>query len=266
MKQRLSSKKVICLAGLLAASAVLAGCGDSDSDDDTAQAEVRVIHASPDAPPVNIKLDDATAISNLDYGMSTGFASIDAGTKDVAVEGIIPGGNVDVIEVDDVDFAEGTQTTIMAVGNVASIEELVVNDSTTDPAASEVAVVVVHASPDAGSVDVYVTGAGVDVNDVDANFGFDFKGSVDAGALAGGTYRIQITGQGSKSVVYDSGDIDLTPFAGQKLLIAAINTTNDIRQAAAPVKLLVMTGSDQVELLDAGTQVGARVNPWFVEC
>ena len=118
---------------------------------------------------------------------------------------------------------------------------------------------VVHASPDAGEVDVYVTASGVDVNDVDANFGFEFKQSVDAGVLAGGTYRIQVTGPGSKTVVFDSGDVDLTPFAGEKLLIAAINTTNDIRQAASPVKLLVMTGSAQLELLDTNTQVGARV-------
>ena len=61
------------------------------------------------------------------------------------------------------------------------------------------------------------------------------------------------------TVVYDSGTVDLAPFAGNKLFIAAIASTTATEIAAAPIKLLVATDSDTVTLLDESTQVGAKV-------
>jgi len=250
-----SKIKILSMASIISAGLVLGGC--SDGSDPSSM--VRVIHTSPDAPPVNVKLDDATVITNLDYAESTGFKEIDAGKTDVVVEAIVPSGNLDVITVADFDFAKNTENTIMAVNNTAGIEALVVTDSSTTPASNEVAVNVVHASPAAALVDVYVTANGVDLNTVSPNFSFDFKGSADAGALPASTYQIRVTGSGSKTPVYDSGAVDLAPFASKKLLIAAVSTVNDTSQAASPIKLLVVTADSHLELLDASTQAGARV-------
>ena len=254
--------KLIAGASMLVASLALAGCDSSDNPVALDQAQVRVIHSSPDAPPVNIKLNGVTAINNLDYANSTGFAQIDAGMKDVIVEAIVPGGNLDVITVPDLNFVKDTQTTIMAVNTRATIEPLVVADSAATPGAGEVALNVVHASPAAAglvpTVDVYVTADGL-IGGVNPNFSFAFKGSVDAGILPGGTYYITATGPASKTPVYQSGPVDLTPFAGQKLLIAAIDTVNSTSRAASPIKLLVATSTATVQLLDSATMTGARV-------
>ena len=238
----------------LGAGVLLSGCTD---DVDTAQ--LRVIHASPDAPAVNVRLGSVTEISDLDYGESSGFASVFAGQRDVAVEAIIPGGNADVITVPGFSLGKDSRSTIIAVNNTASIEPLVADESAAVPGADEVAIVVVHASPDAAIVDVYVTAPGVDVNAVNPDFSFDFKGQVDAGALPAGTYRIQVTGQNSKTVVFDSGPVDLTAFAGQKLMIAALSTVNSTSRAASPIKLLVATDNAHLTLLDVDTGAGARV-------
>lgn len=261
MSNRLNRKKFL-IPFIFVTSMGLVGCS-SDNDDE--EAEVRVIHTSPDAPAVNVKLDGVTAISNLDYAESTGFAKIDAGVQDVVVEAIVPGGNLDVITVADLDFAEDTQTTIMAVNDTANIEPLIVSDSASTPAADEIAVNVVHASPAASAltatVDVYVTADGI-IATVDPTFSFDFKESVDAGVLSAGEYHITVTTPGSKTPVYQSGAVDLAGFAGQKLLIAAIDTVNSTTQDAtdgAPIKLLAVTASSTLELLDSSTLVGARV-------
>ncbi|MEM7564418.1 MAG: DUF4397 domain-containing protein, partial [Pseudomonadota bacterium] len=223
-------------------------------------AEVRVIHASPDAPAVNIKLDGATAISNLDYAQSTGFASIEAGTKDVTVEGMLPTSSPEVISVPGINFAAGTQTTIMAVDTLANLEELVVSDSASTPSAAEVALNVIHAAPVAGIVDVYLTPPGVSTTSVGRNFEFDFKQSVDAGSIAAGMYRIQVTeNNNDTNVLFDSGDVDLTPFAGEKLLVVAMDTVNSTTQGASDIKIVVVTDSATVEILDTTTLVGARV-------
>lgn len=255
-------RKTALLAPLLSASLVISGCSDNDDNDDTQanNAQVRIIHASADAPAVNIKLDGMVAIGDLDYAESTGFAEIPAGVTDVAVEAIIPGANLDVLEVPDFDFATDGQYTIIAVGETASIDTLLVSDSSATPSASEVAVTVVHAATAADEVDVYVTAADTVLdNSVDATFSFDFEGAVDAGALPAGTYRIRVTAPDNKTPVYDSGAVDLTPFAGQKLLITAINTVNATQQDASPIKLLVATADNSLVLLDADTEVGARV-------
>jgi hypothetical protein len=263
LKTRLFHTILVPLLGLGVALG-LVGC---DHDDDEAspipQGSVRVLHTSSDAPPVNIKLDGTVAISDLDYGQSTGFASLDAKDYDIVVEGIIPGGNLDVITVPGFTVAENDRTTIIATDVVASITPLVVADSTATPAANEVAIRVVHASPAAdtavASVDVYVTSPGADISNIAPTFNFAFKDNVDAGALPAGPVQIRATGVNSKTVVYDSGPLDLTPFAGSQLLIAAIDTINSTEKAAAPIKLLVATDTAHLVLLDTDTNSGARV-------
>ena len=258
--------KPIALASALAAAFTLAGCSDSDDivltpdtppSDDTAQ--LRVIHTSPDAPPVNVKLNTVIAISDLDYAESSGYRTVDAGSSDIAVEAIIPSGNADVITVPGFSLDANGRYTVIAVDNTATIEPLVANESAATPASNEIGIAVVHASPAVGSVDVYVTAPGVNVTSVDPTFTFDFKGQIDAGALPAGMYQIQITPTGSKSVAYDSGELDLSPFAGQKLMLVAVSTTNETAQQTSPVKLLAATDGSSLELYDENTNAGARV-------
>ena len=235
---------------------VLTGCDDDDA------AQLRVIHASPDAPAVNVKLDSRERISNLDYAHSSGYLEVGTGNDDITVEAIIPGGNADVISVPGFGFAKDVRYNIIAVDNTADIEPLVVNESAATPGAGEVAVAVVHASPDAPPVDVYVTAPGTDVSDVNVlpNFSFDFKDpAVDAGNLPAGIYDITVTLAGTKTVAYNISDVDLSPFAGQKLMLVAVSTTTDTNKLASPVKLLVATDTTQLVLLDEDTQTGARV-------
>jgi len=49
------------IAGIAVSGLILAGCESTSDDDDTttAQASLRVLHASPDAPAVNVYLNDA---------------------------------------------------------------------------------------------------------------------------------------------------------------------------------------------------------------
>ncbi len=240
----------------------LVGC-DTDEILFKPQGSIRVVHTSPDAPPVNVKLNGDEVISNLDYAQSSGFLDVDARSYTIAVEGIIPGGNLDVITIPGFTVAEGNRSTIIAVDNVASIGPLVVSDSASVPDDNEVALRVLHASPAAdgivATVDIYVTDPGIDLNAVSPAFSFAFKEDVDAGALPAGVVQIRATATGSKMAVYDSGPIDLSTFAGNQLLIAAIDSTNSTEKAASPIKLLVATDTAELILLDTNTNSGARV-------
>ena len=152
------------VVGMLAMSLVLAACSDSDNDD---SADLRVIHASPDAPMVNVIADSKTVIPKLDYANSSGYVSVRSGTRQVVVEAILPNGELaNVISVPDFAFDEDVRYNILAINETATIAPKVVAESATEPGANEVAIAVVHASPAADAatagapVDVYVTDPG----------------------------------------------------------------------------------------------------------
>ena len=254
----LSRKHTLLTGATLAGALVLAGC---DNDDPLAQ--LRVIHASSDAPPVNVFVDSANPVSGLDYADSSGFVNVVAGTRDIVVQAIRPEplADLSVITVNGLTLSEGSQTTVMAIDDTATIREQVIAGSASEPTSSEVAISVVHASPDpaAANVDVYITDATTALTGITPDFNFDFTDEQDVGAVAAGTYRIRVTGAGSKTPAYDSGPVDLTPFAGQSLVIAAVNTVNSVTSDASPIKLMAYTDSAQVELLDTGTLTAAKV-------
>ena len=58
---------------------------------------IRALHASPDAPAVNIWVDGAVALADVDYRDGSGFVEVGEKPR-VQVEAIIPGGNAVVIE------------------------------------------------------------------------------------------------------------------------------------------------------------------------
>jgi hypothetical protein len=258
----------IMLPAAVASTLVIAGCTKDEKN-----ADLRVIHASPDAPPVNVQISSRTfnkEISNLDYAASSGYEGIPGGRRDITIEAIVPGGNLEVLSEPGFVFEQGERYNVLAVGRVAEdpgvdgdeLNTFVVEESAASPGAGEVAVAVVHASPDAPEVDVYVTAPGTDVSDPNLfpNFTFDFRDpAVDAGALPAAAYDITVTLAGTKTIAYDIADVDLGPFAGQKLLIAAISTATATNKEASPVKLLVATDDAQLVLLDKDTAAGARV-------
>ena len=120
----------------------LAGC-DSDSGDN---AELRVIHGSPDAPAVNAKLNGSEAVSDLDYAESTGYVRVDPAVYEITVEGIIPGGNADVITVPGRHAGDQLAHHRRGRQQVAEIEPLVVADSAAIPGPMRSPWAVLHAS------------------------------------------------------------------------------------------------------------------------
>jgi len=253
------NKSTLIASSVIVTAALMSGC----SSDDTDKSNIRIIHASADAPAVDIKLNDAVAAPGLDYPQSTGFVSINAGTYDVAVDAIVPGGNLEgVITVDGITFAKDQRYTIVAIDDTDNIVEFVAEESAATPGADEVAISVLHAATSVEGIDVgvYVTDPGADITGTAPNFSFDFKGQVDAGALPAGEYQIRVVADGdTANPAYDSGTVDLTGFAGEKLLLLAVNTVNSTTREASPVKLVAYTDTAQLELIDTRTTAGARV-------
>ena len=115
---------------------------------------VRVLHASPDAPNVDIYLDDAKvgALTNVPFKTISEYLSIPAGAHNVKV---VPTGGVvaDAVIDADVTFESGQRYTVAATNVVANIEAQVITDAPA-PTAAGAQLRVVHFSADTPAVDV----------------------------------------------------------------------------------------------------------------
>jgi len=217
------------------------------------QAMVRVVHASPDAPKVNLWVDGEVAASGLDYAESTGYLSLPEGSHNFAVEGIIPAGNAVVIGPVDLTLAGNTHYDLIAVNSVASIEPLVLEDSGGLSDSTKVRVRVAHLAAAAPEVKVYVTAPGADLMGAQALGSFSFKGTLGPVEVDPGDYEIRVTLM-DDTLVYDSGSLSLT--AGQDLLIGAIP---NVGTGSAPISLAVVDGTTTQVVFDTAAGADLRV-------
>jgi hypothetical protein len=151
------------LAALIPLSLTTIGCSEDENPVTPTQqnAQVRVIHASFDAPGVDVAVDGAKAIANLEYPLSSGYASLDAGTRNVRVT---PAGASSPVVINaDLNLEANKAYTVFAVNALANIEPVVAVDDRTINA-SKAKVRFAHLSPDAPAVDIKVnSGAGATV-------------------------------------------------------------------------------------------------------
>jgi hypothetical protein len=165
-------------------------------------ARIRVVHASPDAPAVDVLVNDAVAFSNAPFKGITDYASIPPATYNIKV---VPTGTTApvVIDTDLTLTAEPSGYTVVAVGKLAAIEPLVLVDNNATPAAGFAHVRFVHASPDAPAVDIAVKGGPVLFSNV------RFKEGDEYISVAATTYDLEVRLEGTDTVVLDVPGVKL---------------------------------------------------------
>lgn len=189
----------------VAAVAVLALAACSDDDSATGPVDsalVRVVHASPDAPNVDVLVDGEVALTDVPFRAASGFLSVPAGARRVQVR---PTGTTsDVIDAT-LDLGVNRVYTVLATGLVADLQPVVVEDDPTAPVNGEAKIRVIHAAPAAAGVDVYATAPGADLDaatPVLANVGF--RAVSDYLTVPAGTYQLRVTETGTTNVAIDA--------------------------------------------------------------
>lgn len=192
-------KRLILIAGIV----VLALAMVTTTLAQSAKARVRVVHASPDAPAVDVLVNNAKAFSNAPFKGITPYASLDAGSYEVQV---VPAGATEPVVIKAIlDLKGGTDYTVVAVGRLANIEPLVLTDDNSAPAAGKAHVRFVHASPDAPAVDIAVKGGPVLFSNV------AFKGVGGYLPVDAGTYDLEVRLAGTSNVVLSVPSVKLNP-------------------------------------------------------
>ena len=220
---------------LLIVMTVSIGCSDDDNNAviPLDSASIRVLHASPDAPNVDVLLDNQVVLSDVSYKQASEFLSVLAGTRNVKVNAA--GTSTTVIDAD-LALAFDSFTTIIATNFLAQIEPLVLPDDNAPPSGNLLKIRVVHSAPSAPPVDVYVTAPGADISTtVPTLSNVAFTEFSDFLEIPEGDYQIRVTVVGSNAPVFDSGTLTLN--AGSILTAVAVDATS----GESPISLVVLT-------------------------
>jgi hypothetical protein len=123
------------------------------------EAGLRVAHASPDAPPVDVLVDGSAVIEGLEFRDVTDYLEVPTGAYDVAVN--VAGTDTTVFEAEDIELAAEDYTAV-ARGEVSEDADtsftvsLFEDTNGANIGDDEARVRAIHLSPDAPAVDVTV--------------------------------------------------------------------------------------------------------------
>lgn len=189
------------------AALLLAGCDVAGSGGD---AYVRVVNASMDYASVDLYLDDKLKIASTGYEAASSYLKVDSDSYDVEFR---RSGSSGALGSYNTDLEGDERLTWLVLGPSGDFQVIAIDESR-DPADKDESLLrVVNAASDAGSVDVYLTDATTDLDDVSPDYS-----AVATDALAGeglvkldaGTYRLRVTAAGSKTDVrFDRPDLVL---------------------------------------------------------
>ena len=161
---------------------------DSDEDRDGDEAAVRVAHASPDAPNVDVYVDGSRVIENLAFRSVTDYLELPAGEYDVQVTAA---GDPDAVVFDQTLELAAEDYTAVALGELASDDTEfgveVFEDRNGRVFGETARVRVVHASPDAPAVDVTANDGAVTLFD-----GVSFRESGGYVEVPAGEYEVEV--------------------------------------------------------------------------
>jgi hypothetical protein len=199
------NKKMIAMAAFaLAAMSFMSSCKDDD-DDDTPQpagnANVLLVHASPDAPTVDILVDNAVAVDSVSFLDNTPYLPIPAGTRNIKLNAA---GTSTTAFNADVTLTKNKNYSVFACDSLSKLSAIVLEDDLTAPATGKAHVRFVHLSPNAPAVDVAVTGGPVVFGD------YVFKEASAFTPVDAGTLNLEVRLAGTSTVVLPLPGVTLT--------------------------------------------------------
>ena len=155
-------------------------------------AKVLVTHASPNAPGVDLLVDNSKQnTAALSFPSNPGYLQVEAGTRNIKVN--VSGTSTTVINAD-LPLSKDQNYSVFAIDSVSKISALVLTDDLTAPASGKAHIRFVHLSPNAPAVDVAVTGGAV----VFGNKAF--KDYTAFTPLDAGTYNLEVRVAGTSTV------------------------------------------------------------------
>jgi hypothetical protein len=211
-----------------------------------ADAEVSVVHASPDAPNVDVYVDDSAVLTDVPFFTASDYLTVPAGDRRIRIAPA--GAPVEEAVLDSTFTLDANQGyTVAAVGLLENLQLVVLEDDLSPAPAGQARISVFHFSPDAPAVDILANGSTV-------SSGLTFGNGIEVDVPAG-TYDFTVVPSGATDPVIS---LPATPIeAGNFYSVYAVDTVDNIRAElrVAPI------GTESAEPAPAPTEQPAPEQP-----
>jgi hypothetical protein len=190
---------------------------------------VNIIHASPDAPAVDVYVNGEMALGDLAFGTASGWVALPAGDHTVQVTAAGEDLETAVIEAD-VTLDEGAAYEVAATGLLADIAPQIYQVDLSefeDDGEATARIRIVHASPDAPEVDIAVTDGDVLVSEL------VFPDASDYIDVPADSYDLEVRVAGTEDVALDLPGVELD--AGMVYSVYAIGLVEDGSLTVLPI-------------------------------
>lgn len=233
-------------AGALLAATLLAACGGGT---DRTKAQVRLVNASSGYTQLDWRVDDELRQGAVAYGESASYAEADPGKTNTLARA---GSGTALLSFNPA-VDKRKHYTLLAYGPQGGLKQLLLDDNAGAPADNRSLLRVVNAAPDAGALDIYLTGtADALAESVPVKAGAAVDAVGEWHTVNSGSYRLRVTAMGSKTDL--RLDVPALALASRQVLTLVISPAT----GGVLVQGLVLTQQGAIAAL-APTQARLRV-------
>jgi hypothetical protein len=197
-------KRIILNLSLAALATSFVACEGNDDQVLPQQARVMVVHASPNAPAVDVRVNNNVARTGLAYPTNTGYVTVNSGANNFKVS---PTGTTTYVIDANVNLDPNGNYSVFAVDSVSKIKAAVVADNLAAPAAGKAHIRFFHFSPNAPAVDIL---AGSTVLFPNRTFNDQSNASLAAFTpVDAGTYTVNVRLTGTSTIALSIPNVQL---------------------------------------------------------
>ena len=184
-------------AGLLAGVGLLTACGGGSSNSSSGNASVRLLNATSGYASLDLALDTKAVNTAVLFGASGSYGS--AASSGVATV-ITNTGSTAALSTVNRTLTKDAHYTLIAYGSPGALLTRVIQEDTSAPASGLTSLQIINLAPDAGPVDVYLSGSTDALDGATAvASALSSGGSLPITNITSGTYRLRVTGSGDKT-------------------------------------------------------------------
>lgn len=188
-------------------SSLFISCDKDDENGKPPKSMVMVVHASPNAPNVDVRINDKVALTNVPYPNNSSYTEVKSGSTNFKVS---PTGTTNYVIDASVPLEPNKNYTVFAIDSVNKIKAAVVADDLPTPASGKTHIRFFHFSPNAPAVDIAVSDGTV----LFSNRRFNDQSTTSTYAaftpVNAGTYNLEVRAAGTNTVVLNLPNITLT--------------------------------------------------------
>lgn len=187
-------------SGALVAVLASAACGETTAPELRLDATVRVLHAAPETPRLEVVLEGESR-TVLDYAEVSERITLESGERRLQLR--LSGETAALIDLDTL-FESGGQYTVLVAGREGSLQPIVLTDDPAPADTGETRIRLVHAAPTAGIVDIYVTQPGAPLEAASPDLtSVAFGDASDYMILESRTYQVRVAVAGGGELLVD---------------------------------------------------------------